>query len=323
MKNPATNDLNSGSGDKHAHIGRHDHGSHQNHDHDYRGMEKNRLFLSLFITFVMFVVEVAGGIIANSLALLSDAGHMFTHIIALGISVVAINFSEREPTDKMTFGYYRAEIMAAFVNGVTLFILTFWIAYEAAGRFFAPRTINSVQMFWIALFGLIVNVITALILKEASHRNINVRSAFLHMLGDTLSSVGVILGAVAIYYKGWLVVDPLISVALCIPIVIWSYHLITESVDILLEATPKDVDLNEVTEAMIEIDMVKVVHDVHIWTLTSGVYSMSAHVGVQELHISETTALLDKINKILKDRFNIGHCTIQFECVDRCVAGSR
>ena len=294
------------------------HNDHHGHSHDYRGMEKSRLKLSIVITSVAFFIEFAGGIISNSLALLSDAGHMFTHIVALGISFIAIKFSERESTDKMTFGFYRAEIMAALFNGVTLLLLTAWIAYEAYRRFSEPSPINSLQMFWIALMGLAVNITTALILKDASHEDINVRAAFLHMLGDTLSSVGVVLGAVAIYYKGWLFVDPLLSIILCIPILIWSYHLITESVDVLLEAVPKEINLREVREGIKSIDRVKEVHDVHIWTLTSGVYAMSAHVGVDDLHISETSILLARINELLKGRFRIGHSTIQLECVGEC-----
>jgi cobalt-zinc-cadmium efflux system protein len=175
-------------------------------------------------------------------------------------------------------------------------------------------------MFWIALMGLIVNITTALILKEASHEDINVRSAFLHMLGDTLSSVGVVLGAAAIYYKGWTIIDPLLSIMLCIPILIWSYHLIMESVDVLLEATPKHINISDVEEALMELQKVETAHDIHIWTLTSGVYAMSSHIGVEDLHISETTLLLDEINKILKKRFNIDHITIQFECVGECLS---
>jgi len=271
----------------------------------------------------MFLVEVAGGILSSSLALLSDAGHMFTHIIALGISLIAIKYTERESTDKMTFGFYRAEIMAAFINGITLLLLTAWIAYEAYQRFFEPRHINSSQMFWIALTGLAVNIITAFILKGASHESINIRAAFLHMLGDTLSSVGVVIGAVVIYFKGWLIVDPLLSIMLCIPILIWSYNLIIESVDVLLEAAPKGMDLSEVRKSLMEIDDVEGVHDIHIWTLTSGVYSMSAHVGVSDLHISETTLLLGEINKVLGKRFKIDHVTIQFECVGECLIACR
>jgi len=287
--------------------------------HNYRGMEKSRLTISLSITAVMLAVEVVGGIISNSLALLSDAGHMVTHLAALGISLLAIKFTEKEATNRMTFGFYRAEIVAALLNGVILFLLTIWVAYEAYGRFFDPRDINSVQMFWIASLGLIVNVATAVILKDASHNSINVRAAFLHMIGDTLSSVGVVAGAVAIYMKGWTFLDPILSVILCIPIVIWSYRLIMESVGILLEATPKGIDVGEVETAIMDIANVRLVHDIHIWTLTSGVYAMSAHVVVEDLHISESAALLEDINRVLLKKFSIGHSTIQFECGEECI----
>lgn len=289
------------------------------HSHDYRDMEKSRLILALAITAIMFIIELAGGILSNSLALISDAGHMFTHLMALGISFIALKFAEKEPSDRMTYGFYRAEILAAFINGATLFLLTIWIAFEAYNRFFAPHPINTAQMFWIATFGLIVNIATAFILRKASHRSINIRSAFLHMLGDTLSSIGVIAGAVIIYFKGWLVVDPVISIIICIPILVWSYSLIMESVDVLLEATPKGIDIIKVKKLMMEIDPICDVHDIHIWTLTSGTYALSAHVCVADLHISETAPLLERINDMLKERFGIGHNAIQFECGAECI----
>ncbi len=300
----------------------HDH-THHNHNHDYRSVEKRRLVLAIGVTAVMFVAEVAGGLISNSLALLSDAGHMFTHIVALGISLLAIRFASREATDRMTFGFYRAEIMAAFINGITLFLLTLWIVYEAWERFLTPPEVNSVQMFWIALLGLIVNIVTALILKDASKDDINVRSAFLHLLGDTLSSVGVIIGAVVIYFKGWVLIDPLLSILLCIPIVLWSVKLIRESVDVLLESAPRDVDMEALKAAVLTIEGVKDIHDIHIWTITSGRRAMSAHVEVINLYVSETASILEEISKLLKDRFTIDHTTIQLECTGRCIAACR
>ena len=271
----------------------------------------------------MFIIELAGGLLSNSLALISDAGHMFTHMIALAISFIALKFAEKESSNKMTFGFHRVEILAALVNGATLFLLTIWIAYEAYQRFSAPSPINSPQMLWIAIMGLVVNISTALILKGASKRSINIRSAFLHMLGDTLSSAGVIIAALIIYVKGWLFVDPLISIIICIPIWIWSYNLILESVDVLLEATPKGIDVDEVRKAIIDIENVCDVHDIHIWTLTSGTFAMSAHVEVDDIHISESAGLLEEINDILNTRFRIGHNTIQFECTDKCIAACR
>ena len=271
----------------------------------------------------MFIIELAGGLLSNSLALISDAGHMFTHIVALAISFIALKFAEKESSNKMTFGFHRVEILAALVNGATLFLLTIWIAYEAYQRFSAPSPINSLQMLWIAIMGLAVNISTALILKGASKRSINIRSAFLHMLGDTLSSAGVIIAALVIYIKGWLFVDPLISIMICIPIWIWSYNLIMESVDVLLEATPKGIDIDEVRKSLLAIENVCDVHDTHIWTLTSGTFAMSAHVCVSDLHISETAVILDKINEVLNGQFRIGHNTIQFECVGNCIAACR
>ncbi|WP_169704308.1 cation diffusion facilitator family transporter [Candidatus Kuenenia stuttgartensis] len=196
------------------------------------------------ITGVIFIVEVIGGIITNSLALLSDAGHMLTHLFALLISLFAIMFASKPPTQRKTYGFYRLEILAALLNGIILLLITVWIFYEAYHRFVTPEAISSGMMFFLAIIGLLANISCVYILKSGEHgHSLNVKIGFLHMLGDTISSVGVIIGAVIIYYTNWYIIDPIISIMLCILILIWSYKLIMESVDILLEATPKDINV--------------------------------------------------------------------------------
>lgn len=267
------------------------------------------------ITGAIFIVEVIGGIITNSLALLSDAGHMLTHLFALLISLFAIMFASKPPTQRKTYGFYRLEILAALLNGIILLLITVWIFYEAYHRFLAPETISGGKMFLLAIIGLLANISCVYILKSDEHGySLNVKSAFLHMLGDTISSVGVIIGAVIIYYANWYIVDPIISIMLCILILIWSYKLIMESVDILLEATPKDINVGEVISRLEQISGVEGAHDIHIWTITSGMYAMSVHIDTKDMPISKTAAISREINRILVEKFRIGHTVIQYGC---------
>jgi len=261
------------------------------------------------------VVEVIGGFLTNSLALISDAGHMLTHLFALLVSLFALFFAAKPPTEKKTYGFYRLEILAALFNGIMLFMITVWIFYEAYQRFMHPESISSGKMFMVACIGLVANITCAYILKGNGHgHSLNVRSAFLHMLGDTLSSVGVIIGAGIIYYTNWFIIDPIISVLICVLILIWSYKLVMESVDVLLEATPKGINIDKVIESLKQIPGIDNAHDIHVWTITSGMYSMSGHIDTKDMLISETTRLSKEINRILGEKFKIGHTVIQFGC---------
>lgn len=276
------------------------------------------MVLTSVITGSIFVVEVVGGIITNSLALISDAGHMLTHLFALLVSLFALYFAAKPPTEKKTYGFYRLEILAALFNGVTLFLISLWIFYEAYHRFMYPETISSGKMFIVAFVGLIANIACAYILKGNGHggheHSLNVRAAFLHMLGDTISSVGVIIGAGIIYYTNWFIIDPVISVMICVLILVWSYKLVMESVEVLLEATPKGINIDNVIASLKQIPGVDDAHDIHIWTITSGMYSMSGHIDTKDMLISETTKLSKEINRILSENFKIGHTVIQFGC---------
>lgn len=240
---------------------------------------------------------------------------MLTHLFALLISLFAIVFASKPPTQKKTYGFYRLEILAALLNGVILFLITVWIFYESYHRFVSPEVISSGKMFFLAIVGLLANISCAYILKSDEHgHSLNVKSAFLHMLGDTLSSVGVIIGAIIIYYTNWYIVDPIISIMLCILILIWSYKLIMESVDILLEATPKEINVNDVISHLEQISGVEGAHDIHIWTITSGMYAMSVHIDTKDMLISKTTVISKEINRILAEKFRIGHTVIQYGC---------
>ena len=286
--------------------------SNSSHNHTHRGEERSKLVLACALTGTMFIVEGIAGFLTNSLALLSDAGHMLTHMIALLISLGAIMFASRPPTARKTYGFYRLEILAALFNGATLFLITIWIFFHAYKRIINPEPVASGHMFIVAIVGLLVNLACAYILKT-SHGSLNIKSAFMHMMADTFSSLVVVFGAIIMHYTQWYMLDPALSILICIIILVWSYQLITESVDILLEATPKDVDLENVVKSISELDEIEGVHDVHIWTITSGMYAMSAHIYIKDIMVSETQQIMSNINTLVNEKFSIGHTVIQFE----------
>ena len=286
--------------------------SNSSHNHTHRGEERSKLVLACALTGTMFIVEGIAGFLTNSLALLSDAGHMLTHMIALLISLGAIVFASRPPTARKTYGFYRLEILAALFNGATLFLITIWIFFHAYKRIINPEPVASGHMLIVAIVGLLVNLACAYILKT-SHGSLNIKSAFMHMMADTFSSLVVVFGAIIMHYTQWYILDPALSVLICIVILVWSYQLITESVDILLEATPKDVDLENVIKSISELDEIEGVHDVHIWTITSGMYAMSAHIYIKDIMVSETQQIMSNINTLVNEKFSIGHTVIQFE----------
>ncbi len=286
--------------------------SNSSHNHTHRGEERSKLVLACALTGTMFIVEGIAGFLTNSLALLSDAGHMLTHMIALLISLGAIMFASRPPTARKTYGFYRLEILAALFNGATLFLITIWIFFHAYKRIINPEPVASGHMLIVAIVGLLVNLACAYILKT-SHGSLNIKSAFMHMMADTFSSLVVVFGAIIMHYTQWYILDPALSVLICIVILVWSYQLITESVDILLEATPKDVDLENVVKSISELDEIEGVHDVHIWTITSGMYAMSAHIYIKDIMVSETQQIMSNINTLVNEKFSIGHTVIQFE----------
>jgi len=273
------------------------------------------LAIALAITFLYFVVEVAGGILTNSLALLSDAGHMLSDIAALGLSLFAFQFSKRPATTQKTFGYHRLEIVAALVNGLVLWLIVGVIFHEAYQRFFTPPEVQSLGMLIIATIGLAVNIAAGLILYRSHHESLNVHSAFLHVVGDALGSVGAMIAALVMLSTGWYLADPLISFLIGGLILYTSWGLIKESADILMQSVPRGISLNEVQNAMESITRVLKVHDLHVWSVTSGVFTLSAHAvinGDRDFH-----QVLSEMEMILRDKFDIRHTTIQLETKSR------
>lgn len=272
--------------------------------------------LAISITLVMMLFEIIGGFIVNSLALISDGGHMLTHLFALLISFFAMKVAQKPADAKNSYGYYRFEILAALANGVTLILITMWISYEAYLKILSPAPIRTKEMLLIAFLGLVTNIITAFILMKPAKQSLNVKSAFIHMLGDLLSSVAIIIGGIIIHFTGWVAIDSVLSFIICISILIWSYRLIIESVDILLEGIPKEISMEEVVDSIELIDGISGIHDLHVWTLSTNIFSLSVHVEIEKnIRIDDSAALLRKINSTLCRKFKIGHTAIQFEPV--------
>ncbi|MFS0645638.1 cation diffusion facilitator family transporter [Siminovitchia sp. 179-K 8D1 HS] len=288
----------------------HDHGQHQHGTNN-----KKALGWSLVIISIYMVAEVVGGIYTNSLALLSDAGHMFSDAAALSLSYLAMKFGEKQATLTKTFGYKRFEILAAFLNGITLVVISLYIFFEAFRRFSNPPEIISSGMLIIATIGLIVNIIAALILMKGDRKeNLNIRSAFLHVIGDMMGSVGAIIAALLIMFFGWSIADPIASIIVAILIIISGWRVTKDSYHILMEGAPTNVDVHEIKEAFLGMDQVVAIHDLHVWSITSGFPALSCHLIVEPQ--ANHDLILKEANQILQNQFNIEHTTIQIDKKD-------
>jgi cobalt-zinc-cadmium efflux system protein len=274
------------------------------------------LKIAIALTTFIFFLEFAGGIIANSLALLSDAAHVFMDAIALILSYGALKISSRPTNRNVTFGYHRFEIFAALINGLTTIVISIFIFYEAYGRIQAPPAVKGVEVLPIATFGLIVNAWVAL--KLHGHHDLNIRAVYLHVIGDALASLAVIAGAVIIILTGNNTVDPVLSVLIGLMLLYGAVNLVFGSVHILLEFAPRHVDADSLSKVVMEIEGVRGVHDIHIWSICSNIHAMSAHILVDSIHVQQTDIMITKISQLLKDRFWILHTTLQFECSE-CV----
>ncbi|MCG7847860.1 MAG: cation diffusion facilitator family transporter [ANME-2 cluster archaeon] len=284
-------------------------------DHNYSSnMTERNLKYAIYATFSIFILEVAGGLYTNSLALLSDAAHMFMDVFALVLTYAAIQIAKRPSNHNVTFGYHRLEIFSALINGVTLIIISVFIAREAYFRLLEPPEVRGMEMLIVAAIGLLVNL--WVITRLHGHHDLNVRGAYLHALGDTLSSVAVIAGALIILFTGNSIADPVLSFVIVAVILFGSVRLITDSVHILMESAPKHIDINELVEAVNAIEDIEDIHDIHLWSVCSNVHALSAHVLVGDMQVSETADLIDAINKVLEEKFSITQTTFQFESIE-------
>ena len=267
------------------------------------------------VTFLFVILEVVAGLRAHSLSLLSDAGHNFTDAGALLLASIGY-YLQGKPADEIkTYGYHRAGVLSAFVNALTLIGLSGWIFYESAVRLRNPEPVHETVMLVVAAAGLALNAGIMLALRSASKHDINVRGAFIHMLGDAVGSVAIIAGAIAIRYTGWVQVDPILSIVIGL-LVVWSAWDITrESLNILLEGLPRGIHLRDVAASMRTVNGVLDVHDLHIWSLGSSTHALSCHVLIEDVPPSASDCILRRLNQVLEDRFHISHTTVQFEHV--------
>jgi cobalt-zinc-cadmium efflux system protein len=279
---------------------------------------ESRLTWALLITIGIFALEIVGGFFSNSLALKSDAGHLFGDIMALGLSLFAARISRLPPTSKRTYGYHRSEVLAAIINGVTLFFLSGFIFYEAYRRLLNPEPVRSTLMLVVAVVGLAANLVVLARLHKAAGENLNVRSAFLHVMGDMLGSVGVVVGGLIMLTTGNYLADPIISFFVGAIIFLGAIDVLREGANILLEGVPRSINYDELKESMEDIEGVISVHDLHVWTISSANLALSAHVTVTNQSMHESQRIINDINELLRKRYHIHHATLQLEC-DCCI----
>ncbi|MDD2886841.1 MAG: cation diffusion facilitator family transporter [Aliarcobacter sp.] len=298
-------------GENCSHHHDHDHEHEHGHSHDHRGTDKKVLKWALSITLVTMFLEFFYGFMSNSLALISDAIHMFTHSFALIISLIAIIIASKKAPIAKTFGYYRTEVLAAFINGITIVLSIIWILYEAIERFLNPQIIDIKMAMIVAIIGLVVNIITGVILMQGDKNNINLKSAFVHMLSDALSSVAIIIGYIIIYFTSWYFIDVILAVIVAIVIGKWAIDILKNSTNTLLESSPLDITI--VKEFIEKKEKVLELHDIHIWEITQDMYNMTAHVKIDQKDLEHYEEILHQINHDLKEKFRIVHTTFQFE----------
>jgi len=295
----------------------HDHGehSHEGHSHSAKGIPKYRLLQALGVSLVITVAQVIGGLISGSLALLSDALHTATDAVALVASFIAVKLGEKPGTEKHTFGLKRAEIVAAAMNSGVLIGISIWLLFEAAQRFIHPEQIQAGWMIGVAGVGLVANIINAILLQKGAKDNINMRSAYLHVLSDAVVSIGVILAGIAIMVlgEGFSWIDPLLTVLISLWLIKESWGIVAESLRIIMMGAPEGVEPKAVADAIAKLEPVRSVHHIHLWSLNDQTVHFEAHVEIDDRLVSECGCLADEIEDLLHDEFEITHVTLQFE----------
>lgn len=294
--------------DNHSHI--------HSHFGDIAKQTTSRLALSLILTLAFVVIEAIAGIIGNSLALLTDAAHNLTDVIALGLSWYAIRLTSQPANARKTYGYHRAGILVALLNSTTLVLISLGIFYEAWQRFMDPPEVQSGILIAVGAMAVLINLGTALLVRKGSEHDLNIRSAFIHLMGDVLSTVGAVIAGVIIYFTGANWLDPFVSVLIGFLILYNAWGILRDSVNILLEATPRDIDAIKLVDEVMQVKGVLGVHDLHIWSIAQNLRTMSAHILTDDLPISTGAEIQQRINEIVYHRYNIAHATLQLECVD-------
>ncbi len=276
-----------------------------------------RLFITILLNFTITIAEIIGGIVSGSLSLISDAMHNFSDGIAVIISYIAIRLNKKPKDFKFTFGYKRAEILAAVFNASVLIGISLYLFFEAYNRFMNPEEIKGGIMILVASIGLVANVAGTLLLKSGAADNMNIRSAYLHLFSDAVSSVGVIIGGIFIYYYNIYWIDPLITVLISLYIIKESWGIVKEAIEILMMAAPDEISIEHIEEHLIKIEGIDSIHHVHFWKVNEKDIHFEVHIKVADMMVSNTEYLISEIEKLMHDEFEINHVTLQFEC-DRC-----
>lgn len=290
----------------------------QTHSHlkDAARQTTYRLSLSLFLTLAFVILEAGAGYFANSLALLTDAAHNLTDVIALGLSWFAVRLTAQPANAQKTYGYHRAGILVALLNSTTLVLISIGIFYEAYLRFVSPPEVKSSILIGVGLVAVVINLVTALLVHRGSESDLNLRSTFVHLMGDVISTVGAVIAGIFIYFTNANWLDPLVSVLIGFLILYNAWGILRETVDILLESTPRDLDMKTMVNDITKVDGVLGVHDLHVWSLTQNLRTMSAHILTEDISVSTGAEIQSRINELVYRRYNIAHATLQLECVD-------
>ena len=284
--------------------------------HAHNNSNMRRVTIALVLTGVFMVVEVIGGILSGSLALLADAGHMLTDTMALALAAVAFHVSKRPADTRLTYGYQRFQILAAFVNGLSLLFIVGWILFEAASRFITPREVMGETMLVVAVAGLVVNIISFTVLHGGDRENLNIRGAALHVAGDLLGSVAAIVAAIVIIYTGWVQIDPILSIAVAILILKSAWVLVKRSAHVLLEGAPEWLDIEVMRKHLVaEIPEVSSIHHVHVWGMTPQELMLTMHVCINT-EPTDPTDIIRRVKAQLREEYGIGHSTIELEMDD-------
>ncbi len=291
----------------------HDHNHHHHHHHNIEDASIGKLWISIALNLIITLAQFVGGILSNSLALLSDAVHNLNDTASLGISLVARKISKKGANHRKTFGYKRAEIIGAFINLITLVIVALFLVKEGFERFFDPQEIDGYTMFYVAIVGLLGNVITAALLFKDSKDNLNMKSAYIHILSDAFSSVGVILGGWLIIQYQWYIVDTILTIFIGTYILWHSYHMLRETINILMESKPSGLDLDELTSNLKTIVEVCDIHHLHVWRLDESQVLLECHVVIEKEDVMNMEEVKSAIKKLLHDKYEITHSTLEFE----------
>lgn len=290
----------------------HDHSGH-NHSHDVSGVKSINLLVVMLLNFIITLVEFIGGIYAGSLSLISDALHNLSDALSIIVSYVAIKLSSKAKDENRTYGYKRATIIAAFINSAVLIAISLLLLKEAYVKFMQPEPVNGLLVIWVAVIGLLANALGAYLLHSGSQESMNLKSTYLHLLSDALSSVGVVIGGMLIYFYKIYWVDPLLTVLISIYVLKESYHIVSKAVHVLMQGTPSNLDVHDIVHEIEHIEGVENIHHVHLWSMDEKNINFEAHVNVQDILVKETQPIYERIEQKLRERFGINHLTIQFE----------